>query len=274
MPTLVKKRRHLPVSLRFRLQRLFLTPMVRGGLRYGFPLLIVSSATAYWLASEGTVDRIHLWNDALVQRMFDRPEVLIQGLTIEASSPDVREALKALVPQKFPASVSEFNIGELKKQAESIPAVVTADVRLVPGSMLFIEAIEREPAIFLRKGEVLSVVDETGVHITNASRREDYPELPLIVGAGAGDHVPEAIAILDALGNVRRSVRGLVRMGMRRWDIVLDRGRRVLLPDESPIQAVHQLLMLEQTELILQRQVSIIDLRNPQRTTLRLETRS
>ena len=37
--------------------------------------------------------------------------------------------------------------------------------------------------------------------------------------------VPEALEILHSTGGLAPRVRGLVRMGQRRWDLVLDRGQ-------------------------------------------------
>ena len=60
------------------------------------------------------------------------------------------------------------------------------------------------------------------------------PDLPLIAGEGAEQHVPEALALLAETGPVATRVRGLVRVGERRWDLVLDRDQVVKLPEADP----------------------------------------
>ena len=72
------------------------------------------------------------------------------------------------------------------------------------------------------------------------------------------------------LPNNTARLRGLVRMGARRWDVVLDRGQRILLPAEKPVAALERLLAMDQAEKILDRDVSSIDLRDERRPVLRL----
>ena len=65
---------------------------------------------------------------------------------------------------------------------------------------------------------------------------------------------------------------GLVRMGERRWDMVLDRGQRILLPEDAPIDAVNRVIALNEAQDLLKRDVAVVDMRNPARATLRLST--
>ena len=79
-----------------------------------------------------------------------------------------------------------------------------------------------------------------------------------------------ALALVAAAAPLAPRIRGLVRMGDRRWDIVLDRDQRILLPAEDPIRALERLLALDHAQEILARDLLAIDLRNDARPTLRL----
>ena len=92
----------------------------------------------------------------------------------------------------------------------------------------------------------------------------------MIAGDGADVAIDEAMAILDAASPIAGRVRGLVRVGERRWDLVLDRAQRILLPSENPAAAVERLLALDQSEKLLDRDVAAIDFRNQDRPVLRL----
>ena len=61
-----------------------------------------------------------------------------------------------------------------------------------------------------------------------------------------------------------------VRVGERRWDMVLDRDQRLLLPSDRPVQALERLLALDQAEDLLARDLVAIDLRDEKRPVLRL----
>jgi cell division protein FtsQ len=65
-------------------------------------------------------------------------------------------------------------------------------------------------------------------------------------------------------------IRGLVRISDRRWDLVLDRDQRILLPAQAPVAAIEGLVALDKAENILNRDLLSIDLRNPTRPVLRL----
>ena len=59
-------------------------------------------------------------------------------------------------------------------------------------------------------------------------------------------------------------------MGERRWDIVLDRDQRILLPSDNPVRALERLLALDHAQDILARDLMAVDLRIDARPILRL----
>jgi cell division protein FtsQ len=61
-----------------------------------------------------------------------------------------------------------------------------------------------------------------------------------------------------------------VRIGERRWDVVLDRGQRVLLPETSPVQALERVIALSQAQDVLARDLAAVDMRLAARPTIRM----
>jgi len=59
-------------------------------------------------------------------------------------------------------------------------------------------------------------------------------------------------------------------MGERRWDIVLDRNQRILLPSDGPVAAFDRVIALDLAQDMLERDVTIVDMRNADRPTLRM----
>ena len=59
-------------------------------------------------------------------------------------------------------------------------------------------------------------------------------------------------------------------MGERRWDMVLDRDQRILLPENGAEAALHRVVALDEAQDLLARDVSVVDMRLAQRTTIRL----
>jgi cell division protein FtsQ len=65
-------------------------------------------------------------------------------------------------------------------------------------------------------------------------------------------------------------VRGLVYVGQRRWDVALDRDQRIMLPAQGAVQALEKVLILNDTQELLDRAISVVDMRLNERPTLRL----
>jgi cell division protein FtsQ len=106
--------------------------------------------------------------------------------------------------------------------------------------------------------------------VAEVDSRVRRPDLPLIAGDGAEDHVPEALALLAETRPVAERVRALVRRGERRWDLVLDRGQVVKLPETDPVLALRRVMALDASEGVFARDLEVVDLRDPARPMLRL----
>jgi cell division protein FtsQ len=114
------------------------------------------------------------------------------------------------------------------------------------------------------------MLDEGGHRVATLIDRAARPDLPLIAGSGADRAVPEALEVLAAAAPILKRARGLVRVGERRWDLVLDRDQRIMLPEQDPVRAVDRVLALDAAEDILARDFTHLDMRNEHRPTIRL----
>jgi len=121
-----------------------------------------------------------------------------------------------------------------------------------------------------RFDDSLNLLDGEGNRVAALGARRDRADLPLLAGQGARQVVPEALAILAVAGPVKSRIRGLVRIGERRWELVLDRDQRIMLPEDNPISALEQVMALEQATELLARDVLIVDMRNQNRPRLRM----
>jgi cell division protein FtsQ len=100
------------------------------------------------------------------------------------------------------------------------------------------------------------------------SRR--FAKLPLFVGAGAGVRAKEFLALLDRHPAVRARMRAAVLVAERRWNVVLDNGIDVRLPEDALTQALDRLVQLDRDKALLTRDIVAVDLRLPDRVTVRL----
>jgi len=162
-----------------------------------------------------------------------------------------------------------FDSGAAQDRLEKLPWVRHAQVmRLLP-SRLHIVIEERTPfAIWQRRGKT-HLIDREGVVIT-AAKLSDHPGLPLVVGAGAAKHAAALYALLDDRPRLRARVRAAVRVAERRWNLMLDNGVEIKLPEDGVGFAMGKLEDLERDHGILSSRVAAVDLRLPDRITVRL----
>ncbi|MEM8539145.1 MAG: cell division protein FtsQ/DivIB, partial [Pseudomonadota bacterium] len=83
-----------------------------------------------------------------------------------------------------------------------------------------------------------------------------------------------ALALIAAADHLQTRLRGLVRVGERRWDLVLDRDQRIMLPASDPLGALDRVLALHAAHDALTRDIAAIDMRLGDRPTVRMVPRA
>ncbi|WP_284164341.1 cell division protein FtsQ/DivIB [Frigidibacter sp. SD6-1] len=265
-----ERRDPAPSRLAYRMDRLWLTPLFRRFMRYGLPVLTVALAAGLYL---GDADRRAAIGDSfagLRAQIENRPEFMVKLMSIDGASVPVANAVRAMVTEPLPTSSFRLDLEAMRAAIEQIDAVESASVKLKPGGVLAVDIRERKPAVLWRTEASLEMLDATGHRVATLKTRAARADLPVIAGVGAEERVPEALNILAAARPVLPRVRGLVRVGDRRWDLVLDRGQRVQLPESGAVEAVERVMALDTAEEMLARDLVTVDLRNPDRPTVRL----
>ena len=259
-----------PSRLRYRLTRFWLRPSYRRAVNFGLPLM--AGVLASWtLASELDLrNRATGAFAAAREAVMDRPQFLITRIDIPDVSADLAEQIRETSLVTLPVNSLEVNVAAVRDRVESLAAVERARVRAVAGGVLEIRAIERMPVAIWRGPDGLQLVDQNGVRVAEIDSRLRRADLPLIAGAGAEGQVPEALSLLAEARPIAARIRGLVRVGERRWDLVLDRDQAIRLPETDPMGALRRVLALQAADQALDRDISVLDLRNPERPMLRL----
>ena len=261
-----------PSRLAYRMNRLMLTPRFRTFLRYGLPVLIVASIGAFWASDtdrrEDASDRIA----ELRRQIQERPEFMVRMMAVEDVTETVAVDIRSILAIDFPQSSFDLDLDAIRAAVETLDAVESAAVQIRGGGVLSIDVSERVPAIIWREAEGLSLLDRDGHRVSTVAMRSDRSDLPLIVGQGAHDAVPEALNLIALSAPIAPRLRGLLRVGERRWDLVLDRDQRIQLPESDPTTALKKVIALDGAQDLLARDIAAIDFRNPRRPVLRLTT--
>ncbi|HQU69978.1 MAG TPA: cell division protein FtsQ/DivIB [Albidovulum sp.] len=264
------KRDPAPSRLSYKIERLWLTPIFRLGIRVGVPFALVFSVSALWLADAGRRDAIRLAYERVLTSIQERPEFMVTMMAVDGASEPVDRAIRSMLPVELPVSSFQLDLEAMRATIEQIDAVASAELHVRKGGVLQITVAERQPEILWRSADGLEMLDRTGQRVATLLDRAARPELPVIAGDGADARVDEALKLIAASGPLGPRVRGLIRIGERRWDVVLDRDQRILLPEYDPVSALQRVAALDSAQDMMARDITIVDMRNPARPTVRL----
>jgi cell division protein FtsQ len=252
------------------MNRLWLTPSFRFAMRRILPIAVVAGLCALWWSNVDNREMITDQYAAIKTEVQNRPEFMVKLMAIDGASDDLSMDIREIIPVDFPISSFDLDLGAMLDQVESLDAVAEAGVRVRAGGILQIDITERMPAVVWRGPLGLELLDESGRRVAAVPSRLVRSDLPLIAGEGADRVVGEALMLLRAAGPLMPRLRGIVRVGERRWDMVLDNDQTIMLPEVAPFPALSQVIALNQTQDLLTRDVRAVDMRNPSRPTLRV----
>ncbi|MGR3639479.1 cell division protein FtsQ/DivIB [Alterinioella nitratireducens] len=271
-PLIRRRQSHDPAPSRwaYRVQRLWLTPIFRSVLRVGVPAFAVVALGGVYISDPANVQRLQDSVAELRRSIEDRPEFRVNFMSITGASPVLAEEIRATVSPDFPLSSFDLDLEGLRRRVENIRAVSVAEIRIRSGGELAVTVTERRPVLVWQAREGLWLVDAEGERVAPLLARPDLDYLPVIAGDRANEAAAQALALFETAEPLGERLRGLVRMGERRWDVVLTDGIRIQLPETDPAPALDWVLAQDDAQELLDRDILRVDLRDPSRTVLQL----
>ncbi len=259
-----------PSRLDYRYQRLMLTPGFRASVRIGVPIVLILTIAGSWFSQPENRAELAATIEETKQDFQQRPQFMVQTMNLSGGDLGIAAQVSALLPREFPVSSFDLDLEKIRADIEALDPIKSASVRVGQGGALEVALTPRVPVALWRDGATLRLIDADGVQSGQITARADRLDLPLIAGDGAEDNIDEALNLFAAAGPLIDRVRGLVRMGERRWDMVLDRDQRILLPSEGAVAALDRVIALNDAQDMLNRDVAVVDMRNAHRPTLRM----
>jgi cell division protein FtsQ len=180
-----------------------------------------------------------------------------------------REEILATAGISGTTSLLFLDVEQTRERLEANPWIANSTVlKLYPGE-LQIGIKEREAfALWQKDGQVSVIADDGTVLEPYVALR--LIRLPLVVGRGAETRAKEFLALLDRHPAMRDLVRASVLVGERRWNLRLKNGIDVLLPESGAAAALERLVAVDREKNLITRDILAIDLRLPDRVTVRL----
>ncbi len=228
--------------------------------------LLIGGLVGLW--SNGWIDRQadKAWQSALnatAEAGLRVEDVLVEGRDRTARS-QILEALK--LSRGDP--ILGFDPHGAKKMLERLTWVREAEVERRLPNVVFVRLAERVPLALWQSDGKLSVIDGRG-EVVQGAPPEAFASLPLLVGEDVPRHALKLVSLLDSEPELRPRVAAAVLVRGRRWNVRLDGGIDVRLPEDDPRAAWAQLAQMQREHGVLERDVIAIDLRMPDRLVVR-----
>ena len=180
-----------------------------------------------------------------------------------------REEILATAGVTGTTSLLFLDVEQTRERLKTNPWIADASVlKLYPGE-LQIGVKERAAFALWQKDGRVSVIADDGT-VLEPYVPPHLIQLPFVVGRGAQTRAKEFLALLDRYPTMRDFVRASVLVGERRWNLRLKNGIDVRLPETDVALALERLIALDREKNLITRDIVAIDLRLPDRVTVRL----
>jgi len=224
-----------------------------------------------WFVMSGTARE---WADAGAERaMILTADVglRVEDVLVEGRGETRRDEVMAALGIGRGDPMLSFDPWMAQAELKKMPWIERVEVERRLPDTIFVRLYERRAlALWQRDGRMV-VIDEDGHVLTD--RPQDlsrFHGLPLVVGPGAEREARDLIVALRTQPGVAERVAAAVWVGARRWDLRLDNGVAIRLPETGVESALARLAAAQAKSPFLDRDVVAVDLRQTDRLVVQL----
>lgn len=224
----------------------------------------------WWMVESGEVtrasDAVVWWGYDMTRRLgFEVQQVRVEGLqTLPA--PMVAKAA-GIMPGE---PIFKISVQEAQARIEALPEIRSARVERALPDMVRLIVQEREPyALWQHDGKQLWM-DRDGTLLHNQTQAAHEGDM-VLVGEDVPHHAGAFLAMIDQTPDLRDKVSAAQRIGGRRWNVRLTNGMVIKLPQQGQETAWQKLAELVTQQQLLERAVTVIDLRLEDRAIVTLD---
>lgn len=230
---------------------------------------LLAGSIAYGVALGGHADNLRTGFVRGVGEVASVSGLGIHSVQIAGAEETSREEVVAALDLSSSPSNLTFDPFAARERLMELPWVREATVQKLYPNTLRVEVTEREAFALWQIGGIVSIVDEKGEAIEELTEPK-FASLPLVVGYGANRSAGDLMAMLRAHPELAARFRAAVRVADRRWNVRLDNGVEIKLPERDAEAAVAELARLDREKALLSRDIVGVDLRPTDRIILTL----
>jgi cell division protein FtsQ len=157
-------------------------------------------------------------------------------------------------------SLVGFDAAAAQQRIVDLDWVKMASVRKIYPDTLEVHVDERKPFAIWQHGSHLTVVERSGEVITPFSGGR-HSVLPLVIGFGAAEEAAGFLERIRRFPELAARIKAYIRVAERRWDMRLENGITIKLPEKDEDAAIAEVLRLDREYGLLTRDITSVDLR-------------
>jgi cell division protein FtsQ len=239
---------------------------ILGGAVAGGLLAVIG--LVYWIATSGWGSYLVTSTERALIKATADAGYRIESLEVEGRGETDKQAIMLALGALKGDPIFALDLESARQRLLGLPWVTQAVIeRRLPDS-LHVILTEAEPLALWQRQGVFHLVSRTGqiLAIEDVAR---FGKLPVIVGDGAPQAAEGLFALLATEPELRGRVTAAVLVGQRRWNLRMDNGVDIKLPETDAVAAWARFAALERQHQLLAKDVTVIDLRQPDKLIVR-----
>jgi cell division protein FtsQ len=232
-------------------------------------LLLLVAAISYGVVAGQHVPAVIDWAKDARDTVANSLGFRIAAVALSGNKEVTREEILATAGVTGRASLLFLDADAARARLMANPWIADAAVLKLYPDRVQITITERQAFALWQKNGKVKVVAADGTVLEPFVERR-YLHLPLVVGEDAELQAKDFLDVLARYPDIAARVRASILVARRRWDLVLSNGIDVQLPEADPAAALDRLVALDRDKKLLSRDILIVDLRLPDRVTVRL----
>lgn len=232
-------------------------------------VLILMGSAGLGIVKGGHVDEFVQGLDDARNAIANIAGFRIQQVAISGRKQLTQDEVLAIGGVTGRSSLLFLDAAAVRDKLKANPWIADATVlKFYPGE-LQIDIVERTAfARWQLDGRTAVIADDGAVLEPYVARR--FMSLPLVVGKGAGTRAKDFLALLARYPQIQTQARAVALVGERRWNVWLSSGLVIRLPEQDVGNSLATLSKLDQEDKLFSRDITAIDMRLPDRLTVRL----
>ncbi len=192
----------------------------------------------------------------------------VDNILVEGRSETDPDVLRAIINLERGDPIFAFDPAETREMIERLSWVREAHIERRLPDTVYIGLVERKPMALWQNKNKLRVIDADGVTLSDKLTAHQRT-LPIVVGEYANEQAYDLLVMLEAEPDIKNMFEAATWVGDRRWDLTLKNEMTVRLPENDIGLALSRLAQAHAQDKILDKDLSVIDLRETDRITVR-----